>query len=272
MALTDVSKMITVFQRLCQFAEEFTEEHRETMVAALANVFRSDLPEGQEGPDVLEMINSLLRRLRGTLAGMMQAETELLAAFKANNEFRSLRDRLTSELRELFDRARVECRNHFGRPKADSAGFPARILEDSGALLRQTRLVSWTLRKPDFDLGESLIPDSITTAESILKIYEPKAEELEAALADAVRRRARARGKQVVKDTEMTDFRTTYSLFVSMVRASFRLAGQTELAERMTLARPRRSTTASSSEEEPSEEEPSTEEPSEEGAEPPDRG
>ena len=32
--LFDVSRMITVFQRLCSFAEEFTEEHRDPLSSA----------------------------------------------------------------------------------------------------------------------------------------------------------------------------------------------------------------------------------------------
>ena len=241
MALIDVSKTITLFQRLCQFAEEFTREHREPLVEALTSLFLSDLQEGQQAPDVKEMIDGFVRRLRRTLENMTLAETELLGAFKANIAFRDLRDQLMSELRVVFDRARTECRNHFGRKKSDAAGFPARIADDPGALLRQTKLVSWTLRKPEFDLGDSVIPDSTTTAESILKIYEPKVQELDSALSDAVRRRARARGKQVAKDKEVTDFRTTYSLFINLIRSSFSLAGQTELARWVALNQPRRS-------------------------------
>jgi hypothetical protein len=241
MALTDVSRQVTVFQRLCKFAEEFTAEHLDLMVEALSNLFRTDLAEGEEGPDVPALINGLLRRLRATLSNMVLAETELLGSFKANNEFRASLDQLTSDLRQAFDQARTECRNHFGRPKSDSAGFPARIRDDPGALLRQARLVSWTFRGPDFVLGTPLIAGSTTTAEFILGMFEPKVEALETALSDAVRRKARTRGKQVAKNKEMADFRTTYSLFVSLVKSSFRLAGQSDLAERLTLAQPRRS-------------------------------
>ena len=60
-----------------------------------------------------------------------------------------------------------------------------------------------------------------------------------------MRRRARIQGKQVAKDKEMSDFRATYSLFVNMVRSSFRLAGEAELANRLTLSQPRRPTATS---------------------------
>ena len=245
MALLDVSRMITVFQRLAQFAEEFTEEYRDALVDALSQLFRTDLQEGEDGPDVLGLIQSLLRRLRTTVDDLFQSETELIGSFKEDTEFRTKRERLTLELREVFDRARAECRNHFGREKSDSAGFPARIAFDSGALLRQVRLVSWTLRKPDFDLGERLIPNSITTAESILAIYEPKVEELRTGLKSAVRRKTRIEGKQIEKNKQMDDFRSTYALFVAMVRSSFRLAGKPDFAERLTLTQRRRSTTSS---------------------------
>ena len=234
MALTDVSKSITLLQRLCQFAEEFTEEHRGDMVAALNYLFRSD-QEGELGPNVHELIDSLLRRLRKTLVNMMLAETLLLATYRENASFRQLRDRLVLELRTLFDRGRTECRNHFTREQADAAGFPARIADDAGALIRQTKVPSWTLRQEDFDLGDAVIPGSTATADSILAIYESKVEELEGALASAVRRRAKARGKQVAKDKEVAEFRTTYSIFVGLMRGAFRLAGQPELANRLTL-------------------------------------
>lgn len=258
MALTDVSREITVFERLCKFAEEFTEEHLDLMVEALSSLFLRDLAEGEEPPNIPALISGLMRRLRATLGNMVQAETELLASFKANIEFRILRDRLTAELRQAFDQARTEGRNHFTRLKADAAGFPARIREDAGALLRQTKLVSWTLRRPDFTLGDPVIENSTSSAEFILNMFEPKVLELEKALSDAVRRKARTRGKQVAKNKEVADFRITYSLFVSLVKSSFRLAGQPELAQRMTLAIARRSTTDS---EDPGSEDPGSENP-----------
>ena len=90
-------------------------------------------------------------------------------------------------------------------------------------------------------------------------MYESKVEELETALSHAVRRKARTRGKQVAKDAEVADFRTTYSIFVGLIRGSFRLAGQFKLADQLTLARARRSaasTTPLPPQSPPSQEEP----------------
>ena len=282
MALFDVAKTVTFFQRLCQFAEEFTEEHRDPLVASLNKLFRSDLPDAEQDPDVLETVNSLIRRLRRTLDNLVQAEIELIGAFKESIAFRQQRDELVAELRVVFDRARSECRNHFTRAKADAAGFPARLSDEPRALGRQTKLVSWTLRRDDFDLGDAVIPSSTTTAESILEIYEPKAEELETVLADAVRRQAKPRGKQVVKDREMADFRATYSVFVGILRGAFRLAGQSEIANRLTLNQIGRTTSSPSqpsedeteptdpqSEDTPSDNTPSDDTPSERGGEEP---
>ena len=70
--------MITLFQRLCQFAEEFTEEYRGPLVEALTKVFREDLAEGEEAPDVDNMIRSLVRRLRSTFDRLIKTETELI--------------------------------------------------------------------------------------------------------------------------------------------------------------------------------------------------
>ena len=244
-ALFDVSKMITVFQRLCHFAEEFTEEHRGPLSSALTAIFQEDLEEGQEIPNVDHLITSLLRRLRHTLEKLVESEAELIIAVKENSEFGTKREELTRALREAFDRARAECRNHFGRVKADLAGFPARLAVNTAALLRQTKVVSMKMRQGDFDLGDPLIRNSSATAETILEIFESEVEGLRSAMSAATRRRARMQGRQVVKDKEMRDFRATYSLFVNMVRSSFRLAGQDELARRLTLSQARNSSTSS---------------------------
>ena len=249
--LFDVSRMITLFQRLCSFAEEFTEEHRPALLGALTKLFREDLEESEELPNVDSMITSLLRRLRRTLESLIEAETELIIAVKENTEFTNLREELTKALREAFDQARTECRNHFGRLKADIAGFPARLAVNSSAIIRQAKVVSMKMRQADFDLGQPLISNSTATVETILEIFESKVDALHDAMSKAMRRRARIQGKQVAKDKEMSDFRTTYSLFVSMVRSSFRLAGEAELAKRLTLNQPRR-TAATPSEDPPS--------------------
>lgn len=267
MALNDVSKTITFLQRLCQFAEEFTTEHRDSLVVALNKLFRADRAEGEQDPDVLDTVNSLVLRLRRTLEKLVQAEIELVGALKETIAFRQVRDQLVTQLRVVFDRARGECRNHFTRLKSDEAGFPARLSDSPEALVRQAKVVSWTLRRPDFDLGEAVIPNSTSTAESILEIFEPKAQELETAIAETVRRQAKARGKQVDKDRELADFRATYSVFVGVLRGAFRLAGQSEIANRLTLNQIGRPTTSPTPSEEPEPPEPSDDE--QEGGDPP---
>lgn len=244
MSLQDVSKMITTFQRQCRFAEWFTKVFRLPLVEALMTVFTRDLAEGQSPPDVVGMVDGLVLRLRNVLTALMGSETDLVAAIRHGRFLTRLRDKIALELRVLFIRARGVCRDHFGPEKADQVGFPARVADDYLALQRQTNVASFNLRDAGFDLGENLVPASNHNAETILGIYESKVTELEQALDDSVEQQAVIEGKQVKKDEDMDDFRTTYGIFVGLVKGCFRLAGLPEMADRLTL-KPRRRPTSS---------------------------
>jgi hypothetical protein len=240
MALKDVSKMITVFQKQFRFAEWFTRVYREPMTKALTDVFAKDLPDGEEAPVVVGMVDSLVRGLRSSFQTLSGCETMLLTSLKKEEILRALEFKLTGLLRQAVDRARSICRACFGPEKADEAGFPSRMAEDPLPLLRQTDVVIFNLRNPEFVLGENLVPGSNHDAGTILGAFEPAAAELQKTLDESATQKAITQGKQAEKDEAMTTFRTTYSIFVAIVRGCFRLAGFIELADRMTLTLRRR--------------------------------
>lgn len=258
MALQDVSKMITVFQKQCRFAEWFTRVFREPMTQALTEVFARDLPEGQEAPEVLGIVDSLVRGLVSTFKKLSGAEMKLLASLKKEELLRKLEVRLTNALKQAFDRARSICRSNFGPEKADEAGFPARLAPEALPLLRQTDVVSFNLREPEFDLGENLVPGSNHDVQTILETYEPAARELQKVLDDGSQQKAVTQGMQVEKNDAMASFRTTYGIYVAVVRGCFRLAGFTELADRLTLTVRRRSNGATEPDPSPGDEPPDT--------------
>ena len=241
MALKDVSKMVTGLQKQCRFAEWFTRVFREPMTQALAEVFAKDLPEGEQAPEVLGMVDSLVRSLVSTFQKLSGAEMKLLTSLKKEETFRKMEVKLIDLLREAFDRARSICRSNYGSEKADEAGFPARMAQESLPLLRQTDIVSFNLRDPEFDLGENLVPGSNHDAQTILATFEPAARELQKALDDGNQQKAMTQGKQVEKNDAMASFKTTYGIYVAVVRGCFRLAGFTDLADRLALTVRRRS-------------------------------
>lgn len=251
MSLRDVSKMITGSEKLCEFAESFTQTNREPLAESLTTVFHPDVPEGETPVNVLGLVNTLLRRLRRTLGALTLAETLLVSALKKQEYFRSIRGRTTVELQVEFRRARDVCRANFGPLKANQATFPARVEDDPLALLRQTNLVTWNLSQPDFDLGESLVPGSNASAETIRGIYEPKVAELREVLDRLREAKSEVDTRQVEKDRAMEDFGLTYRLFIDMVGTSFRLSGDPDLAKR--LAPPKRGRPSSSEDEPPTE-------------------
>lgn len=232
MALFDVSKMITTRQRLCEIVESFVRVSIDTLTEALTEVFRIDLEEGQPVPDVLGLVNSLLKRLRRSLEALIEAEMQLVASVKEEGIFRTLRDEFTSTLRSAFFQARDLCNTALGPRKTKDAGFPRRIAEEPLALLRQVLLVTRKFTDPDFDPGESLLPDLSAPREAILGLIQPKAAKLRQTIDGLVRQGNETQARQTVKNRVMDEFDTTYALFVRILEASFRLGGEVELAKR----------------------------------------
>lgn len=270
MALTDVSRMVTARQRLCEFVEWFVRVSLETLTEALTDAFQADVEEGQTVPDVLGLIEGLVRRLRRSLTWLIETEMELLASLKEEDFFRTMRDDVTQEARNRFMQARDICRTAFGERKTREVGFPRRVSEDQLALMRQIMLVIRTLTRETFDLGESKIPSMNVTKQTLLEHFQPPAENLRQAMDGLVRQRSLTQSRQGLKNQAQDDFDVTYDLFVDIVESTYRMAGKNDLADRFHRAslknRSGSSTTASTGDDdqdpvEPRDDEPGGDEP-----------
>lgn len=243
MAVPQVSKMITDRQRQCEFAEEFVLYHRPALVEAIDLLAQQDLEEGQPVPDVAGVADWLSRRLRRTFTGLTEAERRHLDEIANDAQYRERRDLAVNDLSAMLFDLRAIFRGAFGNAKAQEAGFERRIAQRPLALIRQTRRILGKLRDPGYELPPSRHTAVAVTRESVVESLEPPAQELRDAVTRVTREQTKVQGTQVAKDAAMADFDETYLLFVRILVAVFRLAGQRELAARLELSVRRRAQT-----------------------------
>lgn len=240
MAVPQVSKMITDRQRQCEFAEEFVTHHRPALVEAVDLLAQQDLEDGQPVPDVVGVADWLTVRLRRAFTNLTDAERRHLDEIADDAQYRERRDQAAQALgTALFD-LRAIFRGAFGDAKAQEAGFERRIARRPLALIRQAQRIYAKLRDPGYELPPSRQQAVAVTGESVAETLESSAQELRDAVTLVTREEAKVQGTQVAKNAAMADFDETYLLFVRILVAVFRLAGERELAARLELSVRRR--------------------------------
>lgn len=249
MAIPRVSKMITDRQRKCEFVDWFVVNHRPALVKALAQLFQQDLEEGQPLPNVDLFLDGLVRRLRRALRELVEAEQTHLAEIADDGIHRDRRDEAARDLRDVVFNWRPVIRAVFGERKAEEAGFERRIADHPLALLRQTERLLARFRDPEFELDATRFDGVAVTRERIVEQLESPARQLRQAIDDVTSEQTKAHGTKVAKDQAMTHFDHVYRAFVNLFDPAFRLIGEDELAERLTLKLSRRSDPAEATEE-----------------------
>lgn len=241
MAVPRISKMITDRQRKCEFVDWFVVNHRKALVEALADLFQKDLEEGEALPDVDLFLDGLVRRLRRALRELVEAEQAHLGEIADDGIHRDRRDQAAQELRDVVFNWRPVIRAVFGERKAEEAGFERRIADHPLALLRQTERLLSRFKDPGFELDATRFDGVAVTREKVVEQLESPARKLRQAIDGLTSEQTKAHGTKVAKDQAMAHFDHVYRAFVSLFEPAFRLIGELELAERLTLKLPRRS-------------------------------
>jgi hypothetical protein len=230
--------MVTDRQRRCEFVDWFVVNYREALLEALTRVFEKSL--GRAVPDLGFYLDGQVSLLRGSLRELVAAEQAHLDEIANDGVFRDRRDQAAQALREVVFNWRPVIRAVFGERKAEEAGFERRIADHPLALLRQTERLLSRLNNPQFALDATRFEGVAVTRDKIVEQLEKPARQLRQVMDDLTSEQTKAHGTKVAKDKATADFDEAYQLFVGTFRPAFRLVGEHELSERLTLKLSRR--------------------------------
>ena len=250
-----VQVTVTDQQKQCEFTKSFFDTYREPLKKNLDEMFRPDVPEGQEMPDVLATVDFVLRCQDRSLQTMLAAEQAHLDEVANDAAVREARQEAASELRTAMFDMREFSRRVYGRAETQKLGFEDRLAQDPVALARQGKRILGNLRDPELELPASRYEELPVTAEFMASMLEPGFKKLVELNGAITRERTGLRGSVVVKNQAVAEHKVSYRLTVHLLQGLYRLAGLPDLAERLELHLRRRSgrpTTAGESSQEQS--------------------
>lgn len=248
-----ISDMVTDREKKCEFVKSFHASHRQQLADGLARTLGPDLAEGQDVNDVLAVVDLLVRCQDRSLGSLITAESTHLNEVSDDNSVKEDRDETTLEFRGTMFDMREFCRRGFKEPVAEKLGFENRLAQDPVALARQGNRILGNLRAPDLELPEWRYAGLPVTAEFVASALAPGLERL-VALNDAITaERTGFQGTVVAKNEAMKNHDTIYLVTVRLLQGLYKLAGLTELADRMELTLRRRSGRSSATDETPGE-------------------
>ncbi len=239
---------------------------RPRIVEALAEVLNPLLQPEEVLPDfglTLELYGRNLELHSRRMEDADEAHRQELTRF---DRIRALRDELTDRLKERFLSLRSTCTGVLGESSLAPLGLDFNLAQEAKGVLAQSRIVRDRLRQSDIELVPERWFTGSLDPESMAQEFDDDVEALSTTLRELIDQQKKVDVALVAKSQAIDDHDKTFIPIARSLEAMFRVAGETELAERI---RPtvRRLTRPNEGEAPPPAEE-SSEESAEESAEP----
>ncbi len=242
--MTRLSKAITAKVRSCLFVLSALREQGPAVAEIVDRQVQASLAEGDEPPRFLVQITALGRHLESALTTMVELDQRLFEARAQRTSRLRERDDLIRALGRRISGLRQILGGHYRAPRWNQLGFAGRIPREPIALLRVSEMVAENLASEEVahDLGEALF-DAPLDLSPYVRYLPPLVSELRAAV------EAYDRSRRVIDETlakEKKAIKAYDAIFLRIARQFedlCRLAGLTDLAEKVRPSRKRRGQT-----------------------------
>jgi hypothetical protein len=190
-------------------------------------------PEEQQ-PDFGLMFDLYGRSLELHCRHMEDADEAHRQQTTAFDEIRNRRDELSDRLKERYLSLRATCTGVLGEKSLAPLGLDINMAQEPKAVLAQTRIVRDRLRRP----GVALVPERWITGspldpESLAQEFDDDVEALTGTLREVVDQGKSVDILLVAKQKSIEDFQGAFIPIAQALEASFRVAGEVELADRI---------------------------------------
>ncbi len=226
-------KMVMYRKGLCDFVVGATKVQGPETGQALAEYFSPMLGQEESSPD-LELVLALAGRKLDHFGGVMvDTDQEYLAALALLGEGQDQSKDLGSQLKAKILSLRSTFRGLFGEESVRSVGLDFNVAQDVEGILRQSEIIQDRIRSSTFDLTSKEWLDVVLDRNALADALEPGISALRDALDLVVARRKQLDSAKVRKDQALKEFDRQFMLIARYLEASFRMVGETELADRI---------------------------------------
>ncbi len=233
-------KSITSRLRLCDNVIQAIVNHGPRVSAVMTEKFGSQLEEGQTVPDFQEVQQFFLGILQAARARVVAAEAEHVDELAGDGERRTLRQQAFDGLKSTILGHRDFFVGVFGADRAELLGLPAEVGRTPMELLRQGERYVQHLTAPEAELPPPIVGGVTVDLAELAAPVAPAVETLSSTMGEADREVKLAQVTQVDRDRAVDELEATLLWVARSLEAIYRLAGETELADRIRPATRRR--------------------------------
>jgi len=226
-------KSITSRLRLCDSVVQAIVNHGPRVSAVITEKFGPRLAEGETVPDFQQVQRFFLGILQAARARMEAAEVEHLDELAGDGERRTLRQQAFDALKSTVLEQRDFFAGAFGPDKAEMLGFPPQIGRSPLELLRQGERLVQHLSDPAAELPPPRLGQVTLDLAGTAAAVMPEVEGLQSAMDAAGREVKLAQATQLDRDRAVEELDATLLWVARSLEAIYRLAGETELADRI---------------------------------------
>ena len=228
------SKEVTDLEKACQFLITALLVQGVRISNLLTGVVRPHLEESDEAPGFYSSLVALARNLRASITRLVAADENVYAADAKLTQLRDERNEKSGELGNKIVRVRQTIFNQYLAPRLDGLGLESPLNRNPTPLLRQCDRVGETFQREDLDelLGEPAFAQPVDSRSQVGELRPTALRLREVLLGIDVARRERDEA-QVEKDRVKKEHGQLFLHTARTFEAYCRLAGETELADRV---------------------------------------
>lgn len=226
-------RMVTTRAALCDLVAGAAKVQGPEIGEKMGKFLSPALGEGEEPPDFGLQIELFSRRLQSFCNVMVDADAEYLAQRAALADLRVEAEAPTRKLMDSILSLRSTCEGLLGKESLRPLGLDFKLARDPRGVLRQGEIIRQQLLGSDNELIPARWVQGLKTRQELANEFDEEIDALTRTVKRLVEQSKVVDTAKVRKDQTREEFDRQFVPIARYLEATFRVAGETELADRI---------------------------------------
>ncbi len=226
-------KMVMKRKGLCDLVVGATRVQGPGVADSLGEYLSAGLETEETLPDLATLFELYGRKLESYGDAMVATDEAYLAELARLAEVRAEGAAPTRSLKDKILSLRATCQGLFGEDTLGPLALDFNLAQDVQGVLRQAEIIRERVASSDKELVSDRWVNGSLDHESSARELDPEIEVLHQVVQRLVEQGKRVDTAKVRKDKALEDFDRQYILIARAVESTFRVAGETDLADRI---------------------------------------
>jgi len=226
-------RMVTTRAALCDLVAGAAQVQGPEIGEKLGKVLSPTLAEGEEPPELGLPIELFSRRLRSFCDAMVDADAKYLAERAALADLRLEAEAPTRKLMDSILSLRSTCEGLLGKESLRPLGLDFKLAREPRGVLRQGEIIRQQLLSSDNELVPDRWVQGLKTRQELATEFDEEIDALTRTVKGLVEQSKVVDTAKVRKDQTREEFDRQFVPIARFFEATFRVAGETELADRI---------------------------------------